>query len=76
MWVRNQNKILLVDSHIFNVIKNDDQFVILSQIGEKIMPIAYYKTKEKAMMILDAIQKQIINRYDFYQMPIEEEVKK
>lgn len=75
MWVRNQNKILLVDSYIFNIQKDNDKFIVLSGIEEKLFPVGYYETEEKAMSILDEIQRQIIiiNGSNFYQMPIDTE---
>ena len=62
MWVRSQNKELLVDVDNFNVIQDDYYYTYAINSGVEdnaYYELGEYKTKERALEVLDEIQKAI-----------------
>lgn len=62
MWIRSQNKELLVDVDNFNVIQDDYYYTYMINSGVEdnaYYELGEYKTKERALEILDEIQKEI-----------------
>lgn len=62
MWIRSQNKELLVDVDNFNVIQDDYYYTYAINSGVEdnaYYELGEYKTKERALEILDEIQGKI-----------------
>ena len=62
MWIRSQNKELLVDVDNFNVIQDDYYYTYAINSGVEdnaYYELGEYKTKERALEVLDEIQKAI-----------------
>ena len=76
MWVRSQNKEVLADIKAFNTIKNKEKFCItgyLNSISDKCLSLGNYKTKEKAISVLDDLQGRIAKTESgVFQMPEDE----
>lgn len=68
LWVRSQDKMKLVNNcnlYISNEIRNE---YVIEDLNNKYLKLGTYKTKERALEILDEIQDELIGS-DF--MPIE-----
>lgn len=84
MWVRNQDKTRLVESKSFEIeregkINKDGIWESLNAFrirDDKEIVIAVYSSKEKAMKVLDMIQKFLDNEFlmRVFQMPQDDEV--
>lgn len=60
MWIRNQNKCVMIKCKNIATYKNIkmDKFVVITNDGTDI-ELGYYSTKEKALKVLDMIEKEI-----------------
>lgn len=68
LWVRSQDKMKLVNNcnlYISNEIRNE---YVIEDLNNKYLKLGTYKTKERAIEVLDEIQDELISS-DF--MPIE-----
>lgn len=78
MWVRSQNKEILIDVKKI-LIRNDlicykSKYCIVNTNYSKIILLGVYSTKEKAMSVLDDLQCRIARTESgVYQMPEDEE---
>lgn len=75
IWIRSQDKKSLLLCKSFDVDCNNDNYIILANYelknNEKLYsPIGYYSSVEKAVLVLDMIQKHIETRSNnVFQMP-------
>ena len=63
LWIRSQDKIKLVNNcnlYISSEIKNE---YIIEDLNNKYLKLGTYKTKERALEVLDEIQNIIIGKY-------------
>lgn len=64
MWIRTQNKESLVNVDNFSIVQDDYSYFYLinSDVGDnEYYELGEYKTKERALEVLDEIQKAIEN---------------
>ena len=77
MWVRSQNKEVLANIKAFNIIKDKEKFCItgyLNSVSDNFIYLGKYETKEKAMQVLDELQRRIAkSESGVYQMPEDDE---
>ena len=79
MWVRLQNKEALVYANNFYIMKTrgEEKYEISYFDGDSFVKLGFYKSKERAIEVLDEIQKLLIAmprteipfNYIVYQMP-------
>ena len=84
LWIRSQDGTILIK--VDNLLIDDDNFHIYTHNHINNMQMTYtlgrYKTKERALEVLDEIQKIFYNNQKYindvvvYQMPIEQEDRK
>lgn len=78
MWIRNQNKTLLIDVTAIGVDAGSNIFSITNNGNVEPFVLASYSTKEKALKVLDMIQSfinnELIRDYMVFQMPQNDEV--
>ena len=67
MYIRSQNKAILLIVDTFTIDKRAEDFAI-STYGYL---LGTYKTEERALEVLNDIQEQIILKHNFYIMPKE-----
>lgn len=79
MWIRSQDKSILVDSILFETLVNRNQENIISGFVSEFngnIPLGTYSTKEKSLKVLDMIQSfinnELIRDYMVFQMPLDE----
>ena len=61
MWVRTQNKEALVYANNFYIMKTrgEEKYEISYFDGDSFVKLGFYKSKERALEVLDEIQKKI-----------------
>lgn len=71
MWVRSHNKEVLIDVKAFDTVERKDKFHIVGYVQDNIcFNLGIYKTKEKAMKVLDDLQCRIARTESgVFQMP-------
>lgn len=81
MWIRTQNKYILANANSFRICKDriDDwvYYAINGHYDGYEQELGVYSSKEKALSVLDEIQRfiyHIDNLYATFQMPQDEEV--
>lgn len=79
MWVRSQNKELLVDTKTLGIRHDVADFyqILFKEFSDQYIVLGEYSTTKKALKVLDMIQKEIeygdcINQV--FQMPLNNEV--
>ena len=77
MWIRSQNKCVLVKSDCFSLETEYDVFNdgSITEIFANRKPVGIYKKKKKALLVLDMIEK--VSMYQgntLFQMPADEDV--
>ena len=65
MWIRSQGKALLIDADRFFVDEESDGRSYIYVNGN---PVASYSTHERAMKVMDMIQRQIASRSESYEI--------
>lgn len=80
MWIRSQNKELLVDTKTLGIRHEVDDFcqILFKEFSDQYIVLGEYSTTKKALKVLDMIQEEIkygdcINQV--FQMPLNNEVK-
>lgn len=72
LWVRNQDKENLVKVELLEIEERQKDCAIITMFQKNVAHLGIYKTKERALEVLDEIQKYMDNGYgDVYQMPEE-----
>lgn len=71
MWVRSQDKTILMDVKEFKLESGKNNFIV--GFNGCFKDLGIYSTKEKALKVLDMIQK-FIGTNDVFQMPQDSEV--
>ena len=79
MWVRSQDKMILRDCKDLEISLVEEPYIVFSnmekkqkehlgqwQIKECATVVAYYSTKEKALKVLDLLQKYVGGKSDYY----------
>lgn len=63
MWIRIQNKEVLVYANNFYIMKTrgEEKYEISYFDGDSFVKLGFYKSKERAVEVLDEIQEKIIN---------------
>ena len=63
MWVRTQDKEALVYANNFYIMKTrgEEKYEISYFDGDSFVKLGFYKSKERALEVLDEIQEKIIN---------------
>lgn len=89
MWIRSQNKEILVDTKTLGIMHKDDGFcqILFKEFSDQYIVLGTYSTCEKALEVLDIIQSRIEHgnksikkdKYDLhinavFQMPQDDEV--
>lgn len=77
MWIRSQGGNILMDCDFFAVEYHSGKYEVITLHGKSGISIGLgtYSTKEKALKVLDEIQKQIEYPYvEVFQMPQDEDV--
>lgn len=80
LWIRSQDRYCLIECTSVGLIeRNNDEFKIGTYLNEKTQTLGVYSTKEKALKVLDMIQREINNElirdYMVFKMPQDDEVK-
>ena len=72
MWIRLQNKEVLVYANNFYIMKTrgEEKYEISYFDGDSFVKLGFYKSKERAIEVLDEIQ-SCVNNVNIYQMPEE-----
>lgn len=71
MWIRSQNKRLLINVDVISVHDDCDDYLIRGGGYE----LGRYSSKEKALLVLDMIQENLeYPYYEVFQMPTDTEV--
>ena len=62
MWIRTQNKEVLVYANNFYIMKTraEEKYEISYFDGDSFVKLGFYKSKERALEVLDEIQKLLI----------------
>lgn len=89
MWIRSQNKELLVDTKTLGIKHEVDDFcqILFKEFSDQYIVLGEYSTTEKALKVLDMIQEKIMHgnrlikkdKYDLridavFEMPQDDEV--
>lgn len=79
MWVRTQDEDVLIDVNDFSIVVENGIYEIkgnrtmVNTEMEEYWPLGQYKTKEKALEALDALQNRISRFQSVYPMPKDDE---
>jgi mevalonate pyrophosphate decarboxylase len=71
LWVRSQDKMKLVKVNYVYIMDQQDHFTLIGETIDSGPIIAIYKTKERALEVLDEIQNILETRNDVSQMVYE-----
>ena len=77
MWIRSQNGTILIDCDSFAVEDHSGKYEVITLSGKSGISISLgtYSTKEKALAVLDMIEKVSMYQCNtFFQMPADDEV--
>ena len=77
MWIRSQGGKFLTDCNYFEVEKFHEQYSVLSNRSDISVTLGIYSSEEKALKVLDEIQKRTEYLYMYpkaFQMPADFEV--
>ena len=73
LWIRSQDRIDLIKACSIGIqAQNEDDFVIYNSYSHGYDELGVYKTKERALEVLDEMQMYISEKYaEVYEMPEE-----
>lgn len=77
MWIRSQSKSTLLRVNFVRIRDYEDEYLIIGVIDGCEYELGFYSSKEKALSVLDEIQRfiyHIDNLYATFQMPADDEV--
>ena len=69
MWLRSQNKEILINANSFRIIEDFNSYCIVYDFYDgKLYYLGEYSTKEKALKVMNVIQRQIVSRSESYEI--------
>ena len=60
MWIRSQNKEVLINANGVRIVYEDTYCIVCDYYDGELYYLGEYSTKEKALKVMDMIQKQIV----------------
>lgn len=65
LWIRNQDRENLVKVELLEIQEREEDYMICTMFQNEIAHLGIYATKERALEVLDEIQKYINNECEF-----------
>ena len=61
LWIRNQDRENLVKVELLEINEREKDYIIITMFQNKVAHLGIYKTKERALEVLDEIEDKLIN---------------